>query len=125
MADWGVFDETKLPHIEAFYSKLSDSDISEDDYRHAQKVWDTFNIKTLGDYQDLYCTTDVLLLADVFENFRDLSIKDYGLDPTHYYTLPGYARDCMLTLINVKSDLLTDYDMQCNPETSTYRYKTV
>ena len=50
MTDWGVFDETKLPHIGDFYSKLSDSDISEDDYKHAQKVWDTFNIKTLGEY---------------------------------------------------------------------------
>jgi hypothetical protein len=91
MPDWGVFDKTELPPIEDFYSKMSDSDISEDDYKHAQKVWDTFNIKNLGEYQDVYCTTDVLLLADVFDNFRDLSIKDYGLDPAQYYTLPGYA----------------------------------
>ena len=105
------FEDTQLPPIEDFYSKLSNSDISEDDYKHAQKVWETFNIKTLGEYQDLYCTTDVLLLADIFENFRDLSIKDYGLDPAHYFTLPGYAWDCMLKLTKVKLDLLTDYDM--------------
>jgi hypothetical protein len=48
MIDWSVFDNTKLPPIEAFYSKLSDSDISENDYTHAQKVWETFNIKTLA-----------------------------------------------------------------------------
>ena len=53
----------------------------------------------------------MLLLADIFENFRDLSIKDYGLDPAHYFTLPGYAWDCMLKLTKVKLDLLTDYDM--------------
>jgi hypothetical protein len=111
MTDWGVFEDTKLPPIEDFYSKLSNSDISEDDYKHAQKVWDTFNIKNLGEYQDLYCTTDVLLLADIFENFRNLSIEDYGLDPAHYFTLPGYAWDCMLKLSEVKLDLLTDYDM--------------
>ena len=105
------FEDTKLPPIEDFYSKLSDYDISEDDYKHAQKVWDTFNIKTLGEYQDLYCRTDVLLLADIFENFRDLSIVDYGLDPAHYFTLPGYAWDCMLKLTKVKLDLLTDYNM--------------
>ena len=51
MTDWGVFEDTKLPPIEDFYSKLSNSDISEDDYKHAQKVWDTFNIKTLGENQ--------------------------------------------------------------------------
>jgi hypothetical protein len=111
MTDWGVFDETKLPPIENFYSKLSNSDISKEDYVHAKNVWNTFNIKNIGEYQDLYCTTDVLLLADIFENFRDLSIEDYGLDPVHYYTLPGYAWDCMLKLTKVKLDLLTDYDM--------------
>jgi hypothetical protein len=53
----------------------------------------------------------VLLLADIFENFRDLSIKDYGLDPAHYFTLSGYDWDCMLNLTKVELDLLTDYDM--------------
>ena len=59
----------------------------------------------------MYCTTDVLLLADIFENFRDLSIQDYGLDPAHYFTLPRYAWGCMLKLTKVKLDLLTDYNM--------------
>jgi hypothetical protein len=53
----------------------------------------------------------VLLLADIFENFRNLSIEEYGLDPAHNCTLPGYAWDCMLKLTKVKLDLLTDYDM--------------
>ena len=72
---------TKLPPREAFYSKLSGRGITEKDYKHAQNVWNTFNMKTFKDYHELYNETDVLLLADVFENFRDLCLKIYGLDP--------------------------------------------
>ena len=86
MDTWDRFTEPKLPPKEVFYSKLSDVHISDDDYTHAQKVWATFGCKTLGDYSDLYCGTDVLLLADVFETFRKMCLRQYGLDPAHYYT---------------------------------------
>ena len=69
MDSWERFDETKLSPIEKFYSSLSASSISPEDYEHAQKVWKTFKCKILGDYHDLYLKTDVNLLADVFENF--------------------------------------------------------
>eukprot|EP01050_Picozoa_sp_SAG11_P029037 SAG11_NODE_8012_length_1069_cov_146.385567_1_plen_322_part_10 len=120
MIDWDVFDETKLPPKEDFYSKLNNTDISDEEYKHAQNVWNTFNIKNLGEYQDLYCRTDVLLLADIFENFRVLCMKDYGLDPVHYYTLPGFAWDANISRIfnpelekkdPLILDLFTDYDM--------------
>ena len=81
--------ETKLPPREAFYSRLNDEGISDEDYTHAQKVWETFEMKNLEDYHNLYNQVDVLLLADVFENFRDICIKNYKLDPAHYYTAPG------------------------------------
>ena len=61
--------ETQLPPKEAFYSRLNDEDISDENYAHAQKVWETFEMKNLGDYHNLYNRVDVLLLADVFENF--------------------------------------------------------
>ena len=66
-------------------------DISDKDYNHAQKVWDVFEIRDFGDYHDLYVQTDTLLLADVFEKFRDKCIEIYGLDPSYFYSAPGLA----------------------------------
>ena len=73
MDSWGKFDETTLPSKEVFYSNLNLEDISDEDYAHAQKVWDVFEIKNRGEYHDLYVQSDTLLLADVFENFRNMS----------------------------------------------------
>ena len=66
------------------------------DYEHAINVWNKFNMKTFGDYHDIYLKSDVLLLADIFENFRDLCLSYYKLDPVHYYDTPGIARDACL-----------------------------
>lgn len=96
MSSLEKFEETQLPPIDAFYSKLSGKGISEKDYEFAQQVWETMGCKTLQDYHDLYLKTDVLLLADVFENFRNLALKEYGLDPAHYVSIPGLAWDGML-----------------------------
>ena len=103
--------ETKLPPKEEFYSKLNDEDISEDDYYHAIRVWDVFNCKKIRDYHDLYLKSDVLLLADVFENFRKTCLKHYNLDPAHYYTSPGLAWDACLKETGQELQLLHDYDM--------------
>ncbi|KYM95309.1 DNA polymerase [Cyphomyrmex costatus] len=103
--------ETSLPPREAFYSSLTGEDISVDDYQHATDVWQRFRINTLGDYSDLYLKTDVLLLADVFENFRDTCMESYGLDPAYYVTLPSYTWDAMLKNTGVRFELLTDIDM--------------
>ena len=103
--------ETQLPPKEEFYSQLYDEDISDDDYQHAIKVWNTFKCKTIRDYQDLYLKSDVLLLADVFENFRKTCLKHYQLDPIHYYTSPGLAWDACLKETGQQLELLSDYDM--------------
>ena len=103
--------ETELPPKEAFYSKLNNEGISDEDYTHAQRVWETFEMKTLEDYHNLYNKLDVLLLADGFENFRDICIKNYNLDPAHYYTAPGLAWDASLKITDVKLELLSDIDM--------------
>ena len=103
--------ETQLPPKEEFYSKLNDEDITDDDYQHANKVWNTFKCKTIRDYHDLYLKSDVLLLADVFENFRSTCLKHYNLDPAHYFTSPGLAWDACLKETGQELELLHDYDM--------------
>ena len=105
------FNDTKLPPQEAFYSKLSGKGITEKNYKHACNVWNTFKMKTFKDYHKLYNETDVLLLADVFENFRNLCLKIYGLDPVYYYTAPGLAWDACLKMTNINLELLSDPNM--------------
>ena len=103
--------ETQLPPKDSFYSKLNDEEISDDDYQHAIKVWNTFECKTIRDYHNLYLKSDVLLLSDVFENFRKTCLKHYKLDPVHYYTSPGLAWDACLKETGQELQLLHDYDM--------------
>ena len=90
---------------------MNDEDISDEDYQHALNVWNTFNCQTIRDYHDLYLKSDVLLLADVFENFRKTCLKHYNLDPAHYYTSPGLAWDACLKETGQELELLHDYDM--------------
>ena len=87
------------------------SSISGEDYQHAQRVWKEFGIHNLGDYHDLYLRTDVVLLANVFEAFRDSCLRHYSLDPAHFYTSPGLARKACLKQTGIKLELLTDPDM--------------
>ena len=111
MNDFGRFDETSLPPPSEFYSKLSNEHITDSAYKHAQEVWDTFDCRNIGDYHDIYLRTDVLLLADVFENFRKTAMATYGLDPAHYYTLPRYSWDCLLKCTNIELEQITDPDL--------------
>ena len=87
------------------------SSISEDDYQHAQKVWEEFGIHNLEDYHDLYLRTDVVLLANMYEAFRDTCLKQYKLDPAHFYTSPRLAWKACLKRTGIKLELLTDSDM--------------
>ena len=103
--------ETSLPSKQDFYSLLSKQHISDEDYMHAHRVWEAFRCKTLGDYHDIYLKSDVVQLADMFENFRSICHHNYGLDPAHYYTAPGLSWDAMLRYTKVKLELITDIDM--------------
>ena len=111
MDSFDRFDEVALPPKDSFYSILTDEHVSEEEYQHAQNVWDAFDLKTMGQYHDLYLKTDVLLLADVFENFRKTCLQHYKLDPCHYYTSPGLAWDAMLKMTGIELELMTDVDM--------------
>ena len=91
MTNWDKFKETKLHPRAAFHSKLNMAAVREEDHEHARRVWKEFGLKDLGEYHDLYPKTDVILLANVFEEFRKVCLKNYGLDPAHIYTAPGLA----------------------------------
>ena len=88
---WEKFNETSLPDTEAFYSELNKEGTTDEDYAHAHKEWKVFKIKNVGEYHDLYVQSDTLLLADVFENFRDKCIDIYELDPANFFSAPGLA----------------------------------
>ena len=103
--------EIQLPPKDKFFSKLSGAGISDEDYEHAKRVWSTFEMKTLRDYHKLYNKLDVFLLCDVFENFRDICITNYNLDPAYYYTAPGLSWDALLEKTKVNLELLSDCDM--------------
>ena len=111
MDSFNKFNETQLPNKKDFFSILNNEHISHEQYNHAQNVWKTFNIKTMGDYHDLYLKSDILLLADVFENFRKTCLQYYKLDPCHYFTSPGLSWDAMLKMTNIKLELMNDIDM--------------
>ena len=85
MNSWERFNETTLPNKKSFYSQLNLEDITNKDYAHAQKVFEESKLKNFGDCHDLYVQSDALLLADVFENFRNKCIEVYELDPAHFY----------------------------------------
>ena len=111
MDSWERFNDTSLPSKKDLYSKLNMEDIDDIDYRHGNNVFKGFKLESLGDYHDLDVQSDTLLLADVFENFRDMCIKVYELDPAHFVSLPGLAWQARLKKTNIELKLLTNYDM--------------
>ena len=129
MDGWKKFEETSLLPEDAFYSRLNMKGISDQDYEHAQQVWNTMEKKALGCYHGTSLKTDVLLLADVFETFRNTCLKHYKLDPAHFYTAPELAwqvflkiaaeycehekrrKECELCPDELRFELLTDIDM--------------
>ena len=104
------FDEG-LPPKAAFYNNLKHEHISEADWPHVQEVWKEFDLKTLGDLHDLYVEGDTLLLADIIQKYRRLILKEYHLDPLHFYTLPGLAFQACLRHTRVELELIKAMEM--------------
>ena len=109
--NWQRFKETLLTSKESFYSNLNMENIEDIDYRHGNNVFNKYKLKNLGDYHDLYVQSDTLLLADVFENFRNTCLKVYELNPANFLSLPGLAWQACLKKTSTELELLTDYDM--------------
>ena len=111
MDDWKKLNETSLLEKEDFYSHLNMENITDADYVHAKRVCKNFEIKNLGEYHDLYVQSDTLLLADVFENFRNMCLKIYKLDPAKFLSAPGLEWQAAIKKASIKLDLLTDIDI--------------
>ena len=116
---WERFDENGILDKEAFYIELYLEDITDKDYKHVKKVLEAFEIKSLGESHDLYAQCDAFLLADVFENFRNMCLNEYGLDSAHFLSAPGLAWLECLKKTKVELELLTDIDMLLMVEKGT------
>ena len=121
MDSFEKFNQTELPNKDQFCSILNDQHITDDEYNYANKVWNTFMIKTMGEYHDLYLVSDVLLLTDVSEDFRKTCMQYYKLDPCHYFTSPGLSWDAMLKMTNIKLQLMTDRHVSVHQEGYAWR----
>ena len=110
MSDKEKFKE-ELPNKEKFYNSLTGRKISDKDYEHVLNVCNKFETKRLKDYHDLPLKCDFLLLADVFEKFKNNSLKNYGLCPSHYLSAPGSSWDAMLKMTKIELEIITDTDM--------------
>ena len=103
--------ESSLPEKEDFHSCLNMEGITDSDYTHAKRVCKYFKIKNFGRYHDLHIQSDKVLLADVFENFRNMSLKIYEIDSAKFLSGPGLAWQAVLKNAKVKLDLLIDINM--------------
>ena len=113
--DWPKdIDDYKLPSLvpkAAFYNTITRSHISDDDYKTANEVWEMFEMKDMCEYMEFYCFCDTLLLAEVFEKFREECMCNFGMDPTHFISLPGFAYQSFLKTTNVQLEYITDPDI--------------
>ena len=112
------FEETSLPSIESFYDTLNDEPLQEKDYERAREIWSHFGIRTMQQYHDHYLKSDVLLLTDVMENFRNTIYSEHGLDCLHFITLPSLAWASALKYTEAELELITDPDMYLMVENS-------
>src|SRR5436190_5007202 len=110
MSSFDKFNE-QLPPIDKFYSTLRGKGITPDKYQQALNIWQHFNVQNMQQYHDLYLETDTLLLAEVFETFKELSLRDYGIDHCHVFSLPGLTWQAALKFTNEKIDLIRNSTM--------------
>ena len=108
----------KFPSRKKFFNTLADTECTKKDYKHAKRVWKTFKCKSFEDYHDIYLKTDVVLLADFFEQFRNTCLKSYGLDAAHYFSAPGLAWDSALKMTKIKLELIDNEEMHSYLERS-------
>lgn len=104
------YEETQLPPIECFHSSIKNEGIDQEEYAHARHVHNQLKLRNLGEWTDMYLKTDVLLLCSIFENFRDVTLREFQLDLAHFYSAPGLSWSAMLKMTKVELQLVTDVD---------------
>ena len=104
-------DTTGFPPREVFSSRLTGTNISEEDHRHGQNVFDVFECKDMLQYCELYCELDTVLLAEVIITFRAMVLKQFKVDSARYISIPQLAFDCMLRTLTHPIELMSDPDM--------------
>ena len=105
------YDELQLPEKEKFFNKLNNKNVSNDEYKHAIKVFETFKCENLMEYSILYLKSDICHLSDVSQKFSDFAYDTYNLDPRHSYTLPSFSWQAMLKMTKIELELILDSDM--------------
>ncbi|XP_015787958.1 uncharacterized protein LOC107364979, partial [Tetranychus urticae] len=108
---WDKFEDDCLPPIDAFNSTLTGKNISEEIYLRLKQIWVDFECKNLGDFHDIYLQLDVALLTAIFENFRSMSLREFGLDPTHFWSTPGLTWAAAIKFTEAEIDHINDIDM--------------
>ena len=93
------------------HNTLKDEKLDVEVYRRAQEIWSKFNIENMQQYHDNYRLSDVLLLADVDENFRNSVMEKHKLDCLPFFTLPSSAWSMALKHNKAKLDLITDSEI--------------
>lgn len=111
LSSYDRLEEESLPTKADFFSILHNQEISDEDYQFAQSIWNDFHITTLKEYSSFYLKTDVILQADLFENFRSLCYSIYKLEVSWYVSIPRFSFDAMLRFSGIQLQLLQDYDM--------------
>ena len=112
MNSFKKINETELPSKDKFFSSLKNEGISEKDYKKVKNIWNSFTVKTLGEYHDLYLKPDVLLLlCDVFEKCINTYLNYYGLDPCYYFSSPELSSDAMLKIAKIELEHISDINM--------------
>ncbi len=106
--DKNKLNNTELPEKKYFYDDLIEENISDDKYNHALNVWKSLNIKTFKEYHDIYMMTDTLLLADIFNEFIEVCLNNYKVDPAYYLSSPGMSLDAYLKFSNVEIELINE-----------------
>lgn len=112
------FNEISLPSKKHFFNDLTEEGITDEDYNHALKTWESFNMTNLGDYHDFYMNLDTALLADIIENTRELLYEKYELELGHYFSIPMLAFDAALKYTDIKLEYIRDSTMHCWVETA-------